>query len=66
MKAKATAKVLTMTRILSPPKKKTQSKGKHKHKKERRRSQIIVEDFDSKKITDITDIVTHDPSIENE
>ena len=39
-----------------------------KHKKQRRKSKIIVEDYDSKKVTVITDLVsdTHDDYIESD
>ena len=59
-RARATAKVITMSKIFSP-KKKHSSKAKVSHKKQRRRSTIIVEDYDSKKITDITDLVCDPP-----
>ena len=66
-KAQATATVLSMTRILSPRKKKP-TRANIKHKKQRRKSKIIVEDYDSKKVTDITDLVsdTHDDYIESD
>ena len=62
-KARATAKIITMSKILSPKKKitkqtKPMSKAKVSHKKQRRRSKIIVEDYDSKKVTDITALVS--------
>ena len=55
-RAQATAKVITISKIMSP-KNKLSSKTKVSHKKQRRRSKIIVEDYDSKKITNITDII---------
>ena len=60
-RAQATAKVITISKLLSP-KKKHSSKTKVSHKKQRRRSKIIVEDYDSKKITNITDIISEPPA----
>ena len=54
-RAQATVKVITMGKILGPNKKHT-SNGKVLQLKQRRRSTIIVEDYDSKKITYITDL----------
>ena len=56
----ATAKVVTMAKLLSPQKKNT-VKIKVPHKKHKSRSKIIVEDFDSKKKTDITGLVSETP-----
>ena len=42
------------------------SKAKVLHKKQCRRSKIIVEDYDSKKITDIKDLVSDTPNEELE
>ena len=52
-----------MSKLLSPKKKiikqtKITSKAKVSHKKQRRQSKIIVEDYDSKKVTDITALVS--------
>ena len=55
-KAQATATVISMSKMLSPRKKKP-TRANIKQKKQRRKSKIIVEDYDSKKVTDITDLV---------
>ena len=47
--------------MLSPRKKKT-TRANITHKKQRRKSKIIVEDYDSKKVTDITDLVSDTPN----
>ena len=52
-----------MSKLLSPKKRiikqtKLMSKPKVSHKKQRRQSKIIVEDYDSKKVTDITALVS--------
>ena len=62
-KAKVTATVLKMTKLMSPKKKKP-SKAKGVHNKERRKSKIIVVDYDSKKVTDITNLVSDIPASE--
>ena len=52
-----------MSKLLSPKKNiikqtKITSKAKVSHKKQRRQSKIIVEDYDSKKVTEITNLVS--------
>ena len=47
--------------MLSPRKKKP-TRANIKPKKQRRKSKIIVEDYDSKKVTDITDLVSDTPN----
>ena len=64
-KAQATVKVLSMANILSPSKKNSTRK-RSKHTRQRRRSKIIVVDYDSKQMTDITELVTDAPTEESE